>query len=178
VSLTLIIGPMKSGKSLELLARAEPYKYAGKKVTYIKPERDVRETDIASRVGVKAQALSLVDLVSAPDSDVYAVDEVHMFSPITTPYFVLKWLDADKEVIISGLNTDHAGRLMPTVAKLLELSPEVLINKQAVCDQCGQPATHTQVMEADGQPIPKTMSAEVPDDGTYKYEARCRLCFE
>lgn len=176
--LVLIIGPMKSGKSYELIARAEPYKYANKDVLYVKPERDVRTDTVKSRLGMELEARAVKELDEVDESfDVIAVDEVHMFSPNETFYTVYRWLFEGKEVILSGLNTDHAGRLMPTVARLLELSPEVLLNKQAVCENCSEPATHTQVMNQDGTVIDKKMSPEVPDDGTYKYEARCRDCF-
>lgn len=175
--LTLILGPMKSSKSLELIARAEPFLYADKTVGYFKPLRDVRSDDIVSRLGLKTEANavdSLSDVIDDPD--VIAVDEVHMFPPEDAEV-VLRWLRRGKEVVLAGLNTDHAGRLMPTVARLLELSPETLINKQAVCEVCKGPATHTQVMNPDGSVIDKSMPPEVPDDGKYKYEARCRWCY-
>jgi len=174
--MTLIIGPMKCAKSAELILRAEPHRIAGKKVTYIKPKRDVRTDTIASRLGLEAEAESLSELRAAPLSDVYAVDEVHMFDEFAAQT-VREWLTAGAEVILAGLNTDHAGRLMPTVAKLIELSPEVLINKQAVCEVCGGNATHTQVTDQTGAVVPKSMSPEVPDDGTYRYAAVCRRCF-
>jgi thymidine kinase len=131
---------------------------------------------VASRIGIETEALELDSLQDAPPSDVYAVDEAHMFDFYDAEEIKL-WLRRGKEVIIAGLNTDHAGHLMPTIAQILELSPETLINKQAVCEVCKGSATHTQVMNSDGTVIPKNMSAEVPDDGTYRYEARCRNCF-
>jgi thymidine kinase len=109
--LTLIIGPMKCGKSLELIARAEPFKYAGRDVCYIKPKRDVRTSTVASRIGIETEALELDSLQDAPPSDVYAVDEAHMFDFYDAEEIKL-WLRRGKEVIIAGLNTDHAGHLM------------------------------------------------------------------
>lgn len=176
MSLTLIVGPMKSGKSLELIARAEPYTFANKKVVYVKPLRDVRGEDIASRIGIRTAAVEVESLLELDESfDVLAVDEAHML-PQKDVLAVLKWLRQGKEIIISGLNTDHAGRLMPTIARLLELSPEVLINKQAVCELCQAPATHTQVLDGEDVIDPAT-PPEVPDDGNYTYLAVCRSCF-
>jgi thymidine kinase len=170
---------MKSGKSLELLSRASPYEVAGKSVVYAKPLRDVRTDTVKSRLGLETTAVAIeaLDELEAPLFDVLAMDEVHMLQPSKTAHTASKWLRQGKELIFSGLNTDHAGRLMPTVARLLELSPETLINKQAVCEKCAEPATHTQVLNPDGSVIDKSMPPEVPDDGQYKYEARCRLCF-
>ena len=177
MSLTLVIGPMKSSKSLELLARAEPYRYADKKVLYLKPFRDVRSHTIKSRLGMEAEAKESDMLPRSIEEDVIAIDEIHMYPPNQVRR-IAELLDNGKIVICAGLNTDHAGRLMPTIARLLELSPDILINKQAVCEVCGGAATHTQVMNPDGTVIDKQMPPEVPDDGTYRYEARCRNCFE
>lgn len=172
--LTLIIGPMKSSKSYELIARTEPFRYANKSIMYIKPKRDVRSSEVKSRLGTSVEAVEYDEIpLATPVCDVIAIDEAHMFSDFKEQ--VAEWLKT-KEVLIAGLNTDHAGRLMPTIASLLELSPDVLINKQAVCERCGSPATHTQVT-LNGEVVDKRLPPELPDDGTYEYEAVCRRCF-
>lgn len=175
--LMVIMGPMKSAKSLILIAEAEQARHTGKKVSYIKPQRDVRTATVSSRLGIEAEALSLDRLADAPDSDVYAVDEIHMFA-IKDVEAMRGWLDKGCQVIVSGLNLDHAGRLMPTMARTLELGVDVLINRKAACERCGASATHTQVTDKVAYvPVNKKLPPELPDNGSYIYTAVCRRCF-
>ena len=174
---TLITGPMKSGKSLELIAQVEPYQYTDDDVIYVQPEANVRDSGIQSRLGVSALAHSISSLHEVkPDFQIIGIDEIHMFDE-SDSLVVDTWLKQGKNVIASGLDIDYRRKLMPIVARLLELKPDNIINKLSVCDSChAYKAQFTQILH-NSVPILEGLPPVVPEDGTYQYEARCRDCF-
>ncbi len=177
MAFTLIIGPMKSGKSLELIARVAPHEFAKHKVLYVQPEKNVRDSGISSRLGVSTACQSLKSLREIDSEfDVIGIDEIHMFNAADVQ-FLSESIKAGKEVVVSGLDLDYRGRLQPTVRRLLELKPDTLVMKLAVCDVCSRyEAQYSQILH-DGALVLDGMPAVVPEDGTYEYQARCRTCF-
>jgi len=177
MAFTLILGPMKSGKSLELIARVAPYKFADKKVLYVQPQLNVRDKDIKSRLGVGIKAQKIKSLNDITESfDVIGIDEIHMFDSLgyTT---VSKWLKNGREVFASGLDLNYQGKMIPIIKHLLELKPEHIVSKTAVCDVCkNYCAIYTQILN--GNKIIKAGLPDIiPEDGAYVYQARCRNCF-
>jgi thymidine kinase len=177
MALTLIMGPMKSGKSLELIARVAPYEFAEKKVLYLQPHSDVRDSGITSRAGINTKASRVKSLAEIDNGfDVIAVDEVNMFDEKDSRV-VDKWVREGKEVFVSGLDLDYSGTMMPIVKKIFELKPDLLITKLAVCDKCHRyNAQFTQIFDK-RKPVMEGLPSLVPEDGTYIYEARCRDCY-
>lgn len=174
---TVILGPMKSGKSLELIAQVAPYEHTDQEVLYVQPEANVRDRGIQSRLGVNVTALSVASLHDVNQHfDVIGIDEVHMFQQ-EDANVIESWLHQNKNIVTSGLDLDYRGKLLPIVVRLLELKPEQLISKISVCDVCKEyRAPYTQILN-DNIPILSGLPSVVPEDGTYAYEARCRDCF-
>ncbi|MBI4034336.1 hypothetical protein HY380_00390 [Candidatus Saccharibacteria bacterium] len=167
---------MKSGKSLELIARVAPYEHAKLKVLYVKSTKDVRDKTLRSRIGLNTRALAVKSLKDVTNGfDVIGIDEVHMF-PVTDIKYVSDWLKQGKEVMVSGLDLDYSATLQPMVKKILELKPEKIINKVAVCEGCHKyTAQFTQIFK-DDKAVLAGLPPVVPEDGTYVYEPRCRDC--
>lgn len=177
MALTLILGPMFSGKSSELIARTEPFKIAKKRVTYIKPDIDTRNNGVESRIGSRADAITVSSLSEVPESDVYAIDEGHMF-PEDSADYINHWLDAGAEVIVSTLDTTYDGTVFPSIINIYALKPDTVVLKQAVCHVCLQyNAKYTQILSHDGIPQTAGLPADLTEDGRYVYQARCRECF-
>lgn len=178
MSFVFITGPMKSGKSLELIGRVAPFTFAEKKVLFVQPKKNVRETDITSRLGARAEAVVAESLADIDTSfDVVGVDEVHMF-PEEDAAVLREWVVSGKGVFLSGLDLDYRGALMPIVRRVIEMKPDEVIIKQSVCEVCHTyNARFTQILE-EGGPLTKGLPPVVPEDGTYRYEARCRSCFK
>lgn len=178
MGLTLIVGPMKSGKSLELIARVAPYEHAKQKVLYVKPSKDVRDKTLHSRIGLNTRAYSVKSLKEITNGfDVIGIDEVHMF-PESDINLIRQWLKAGKEVFVSGLDLDYSATMQPMIKKILELKPDKIISKVAVCEACHQlTAQFTQILK-DGKAVLGGLPPIVPEDGTYIYEPRCRDCHE
>lgn len=177
MAFTLIIGPMKSGKSLELIARVAPYEFAEQKVLYVQSANNTRDDGIVSRAGVNTSAIKVHSLAEVDDDfHIIGIDEINMFPP-SDVQFVAKWLKADKGVFISGLDLDYRGHMPPVVQALFELKPESIITKIAVCEVCHRYAAQfTQIVHKD-EPVLGGLPLIVPEDGTYEYQARCRTCF-
>ncbi len=176
--LTLILGPMKSGKSFDLISHFSPLKYTNANFGLFQPVRNVRDAKIESRSGLFLEAQKIVSLSEILESEwsVVGIDEIHMFEPTDVRY-VGELLSRGTDVIISGLDTDYRGEMFQMVKKLFELGPKEVKYKRAVCNECKNfSATHTQVYSK-GVPLTEGMPSVIPDDGTFTYEPLCRKCF-
>jgi thymidine kinase len=178
VELTVILGPMKSGKSLELISLLSPLEHSNVTHAVYQSSRHGRDDGVVSRVGGVLRTRRVHSLASVLDDDVEVVgiDEVHMFEPDDVDV-IGALLDRGTRVVTAGLDLDHLGRLFAPVIGLLELGPSRVIHRLAVCDVCrGYQATHTQVLHHN-EPYLEDVAGALPDDGTFSYEARCRGCF-
>lgn len=178
MSLTLIIGPMKSAKSLELITQAVPHEIAGRKVLFVHPTKNVRDEVVTSRLGLSKPSVKVERLQDiTEDFDVIAVDEVHMFDGLTDHTTIENWVKQNKVVIASGLDLDYRGRLMTTIKRLLQLKPDMLIDKKSVCERCRSlNGAFTQILH-DNNVLSGGLPKVVPEDGTYTYRTVCRDCF-
>jgi thymidine kinase len=180
VSLDLVLGPMKSGKSLELISLLSPLQYTRVRHRIYQSARHVRDTSVTSRSGGVLTTTKTLSLAAAleEDLDVVAVDEVHMFE-VADVEVISRLLRRGTRVVVAGIDLDHRGELFAPVRALLELGPDAVTYRRAVCDVCRDfSATHTQVLRS-GVPFLDHLggSEALPDDGTFTYEARCRTCF-
>lgn len=180
VSFDVVLGPMKSGKSLELISLLSPLQYTRVRHRIYQSARHVRDTGVTSRSGGVLTTTKTLSLAAALDEDldVVAVDEVHMFD-VADVEVVDRLLRRGTRVVVAGIDLDHRGELFAPVRALLELGPDAVTYRRAVCDVCRDfSATHTQVL-CDGVPFLEHLggSEALPDDGTFTYEARCRTCF-
>ncbi len=178
MKLTVILGPMKSGKSFDLISFFSPLKYSNTKYALYQPKRNVRDEGIESRSGLFLDAEKVESLAHIGDSDfsVVGIDEIHMFDPKEVAH-IEQALANGKEVVVSGLDMDYKGEMFTTVRRLLELGPTEVRYKRAVCNDCKKiSATHTQVYDK-GVPVTEGMPPVIPDDGTFGYEPVCRSCF-
>jgi thymidine kinase len=83
MDLTLILGPMKSGKSFDLISHFAPLEYTDIPFGLFQSARHVRDATIRSRTGAGLAAEKLSSLAPLLDRDyqVVGIDEVHMFAP-------------------------------------------------------------------------------------------------
>lgn len=179
MSVIAIFGPMKSGKTLALIARSRPYEAAGKNVIYIQPTLNVRDSILQSRTGLSQDAMK-VDAVSDVDIkkyDVIVVDEFHMFTEKDVEF--IKENRGEKEFILAGLDIDYKADLMKSVKQLYRIQPDEIVRLTAVCDNCkALDARFTSVTDSKGDLIPRSSDSILPDDGTLQYGALCYRCFD
>jgi thymidine kinase len=174
----VIVGPMFSGKSEELIRRLKRARIARQRVACYKPDIDLRyhRTSIASHSSQthEASTVSSVEhLKSAlfpqlPEVDVIGIDEAQFFDPGIIP-FAVELVHLGKRILIAGLDTTFAAEPFGPIPALMAIADEVT-KLYAVCMVCGAPAIHTQRL-GQSQELVVVGAAGL-------YEARCRTHFE
>ena len=168
----VVCGSMFSGKSEELLRRLKRAKIAKKKYQLFKPSVDNRysDTEVVSHSGdrlecqVLQNAFQILDFLEG-DVEIVAFDEAQFFD-MTLVTTAISLADMGKRVIIAGLDMDSRGTPFGPMPHLLAVAEEVL-KLTAVCEVCGEPATHTyRITEEDKEQV-------LVGAGDH-YQARCR----
>lgn len=178
MNLTLILGPMKSGKSYDLISYFAPLKYTDITHALFQPVKNVRDEQIQSRNGslIPARKIKRLSEILEHDVSVVGIDEFHMFGE-EDMHVIDALLRRGSHVVISSLDTDYRGWLFPNVAYLVSLGPKEVKFRRAVCEACKVPeAIYTQVFLNDERVL-SGMPSSIPDDGTMRYVPMCRTCF-
>ncbi len=176
--LEVIVGPMFSGKSEELIRRLKRARIARQRVTCFKPDLDLRyhRTAIASHSNHLHEATTIANVERLREAlaeqlsnvEVIGIDEAQWLDESIVP-LVMELVHLGKRVLVAGLDTTFMGRPFGAIPELMAISDEVT-KLSAVCMACGAPAIHTQRL---GQ------SRELVVVGAAGvYEARCRACFQ
>jgi thymidine kinase len=183
-SITVIAGPMFSGKTAELIRQCERARIARRKVVLIRPALDDRtepET-VRSRFGVAFPARPVADsraieaVVTETRADVVAIEEAQFFDQGLVEVCE-RLADREREVIVDGLNRDFLGRPFGPMPELLALA-DTIVMLSAICLKCGGEATRTQRL-VDGRPASAADPLVVIGGlGDERYEARCRVHHE
>lgn len=183
-NLELILGPVCSGKSAELIRRIDRYSIAGYNLLVVKPKLDTRSKLIQSRNGSKISCVELTSINDIFDEliklgnnsnpslklshiDIIAFDEAQFFKDT---YSVIKELiNLGYKVLVSALDTDFYGEPFGDVIKLVTLSDDVK-KMTSVCMSCkSDNAIFSQKLKVGGSQI------EVGD--LELYHPRCINCF-
>lgn len=171
----VIVGPMFSGKSEELIRRLRRAEIGKQRVQIFKPAIDLRysKNGIVSHSGLEISSelvQSGADILQkvAPRTEVVGIDEAQFLGESVVDSCV-RLADLGKRVIVAGLDTDFLGRPFEPIPRLLAVAEEIT-KLLAICMRCGNPAVHTQRLVASEELI-VVGAGEV-------YEARCRRCFE
>ncbi|HEY4496547.1 MAG TPA: thymidine kinase [Candidatus Paceibacterota bacterium] len=180
--LEVICGPMFSGKTEEMLRRLRRVEIAGQKSIVFKPVIDNRYsvTEIASHVGNKREAYAvkdiyaLLDIIAQGTYDVIAIDEVQFFE-FEIAVTIQGFLEANKRVIVSGLDLDFRKEPFGIVPELLAMA-KFVVKLRAVCQVCGEDAMYTQRL-LNGKPAPLSGKTVIVG-GQEQYEARCEKCWQ
>jgi thymidine kinase len=174
----VIVGPMFSGKSEELIRRLKRARIARQRVACYKPDIDLRyhRTAIASHGSQTHEACTVasVERLKAElfpqlqEVDVIGIDEAQFFDESIIPLTV-ELVHLGKRILLAGLDTTFNAEPFGPIPALMAIADKVT-KLSAVCMVCGAPAIHTQRL---GQ------SQELVLVGaTGLYEARCRTHFE
>lgn len=139
--LELIIGPMFSGKSTELIRKIRLLNQIGKPILVIKPTIDIRynQTKITSHNYESADCivldtLSQLNESELPKYDTIIVDEGQFFSDLTDT--VINWLNNfNINIIIGGLDGDFQRKPFDNILQLIPHSNKC--NKlNSLCSVC------------------------------------------
>ena len=171
--LEVITGCMFSGKTEELIRRLKRSRIADQRVAIFKPRLDTRyaQGKVVSHDAnsVLSQPIDhsrqLLDLPE--DVQVVGIDEAQFFDeelPDHCQALALRGL----RVIIAGLDMDFRGKPFGPMPALLAVA-EYITKVHAICQQCGNLATHSYRTSASDDRV-------VLGEKEH-YEARCRTCF-
>lgn len=168
----LIIGPMFSGKTTELMRRLKRYEIANHKCLIVKYAGDTRYDaenisthDKQAMAAVKATTLiGLRDMMS--DFRIIGIDEGQFFPDIVE--FAEDMAEAGKIVVIAALDGTYQRQGFPNILTLVPLS-ESVIKLSAVCMLCFAEAAYTKRRGCEKE-------VEVIG-GADKYMAVCRACY-
>lgn len=175
----VVIGPMYSGKSEELIRRLKRAKIAKQNVVVFKPQIDDRysKEDVVSHSGNTINAIpirkssEIYDYIDSK-TQVVGIDEVQFFDEEIVD-IAIELADRGIRVIAAGLDMDFKGEPFGPTPKLLAVA-EFVDKIQAICSICGQPATRSQRL-IDGKPA-KYDDPIIQVGAVESYEARCRKC--
>ena len=175
---------MFSGKTDELLRLLRRASVGGRSVLLIRPQVDTRSpAEMAeSRSGATYEcttvpgAADIISAVAAAPVEVVAIDEIEFFGVEVADVANRLAMDG-YEVIVSGLDTDFAGRPFGALPTLLSLA-DTITKLTAVCTfpGCGEEATRTQRL-VNGNPA-RYDDPVVIVGAAEMYEARCRTHHE
>lgn len=174
----VIVGPMFSGKSEELIRRLKRARIARQRVACYKPDIDLRyhRTAIASHSDQTYEACTVANVERLKAElfpqlhqiDVIGIDEAQFFDEAIIPLTV-ELVHLGKRLIIAGLDTTFTAEPFGPIPALMAIADQVT-KLSAVCMVCGQPAIHTQRL-GQSQELVVVGAAGL-------YEARCRAHFQ
>ncbi|KUK83444.1 MULTISPECIES: thymidine kinase [Petrotoga] len=174
-NLVVIVGPMYSGKTSELISFIEIYTLGKKKIKVFKPLLDNRynETSIVSHSNTSVKAIPInnsAEILPRLDGDEKAIfiDEIQ-FLDETLREVVVEMINSGKDVYCAGLDLSYKNNPFK-VTSLLMSHADTVIKKKAVCHECG---------EYRGTMTYKTVEngGEIDVGGFEKYIAVCRDCY-
>jgi thymidine kinase len=156
MSFELIVGPMFSGKTDELIRRLDVADSGGLRVATAKPSVDVADPGwIVSLSGARRLALSVASAAElfelASRNDVLGIDEIEFFEPEVVG--AVRALAARLRVVAAGLDLDFRGEPFGPMPALVGLADELTV-LTATCAVCGGAGTRSERL-LDGRPAPR-----------------------
>jgi thymidine kinase len=137
--LEVIIGPMFSGKTTELIRRLSRYKMINKKILILGHSIDNRyeySNYICSHDNNKEKCIktdklkNILEMKEFKDSNVIGIDEGQFFTDLR--YFILQCEKLNKDVIVSGLDGNYRREPFDTMMSIIPLS-DTVIKLSALC---------------------------------------------
>ncbi len=171
--LTVITGPMFSGKTTELIRRIRCAEIARQRTLVLKPNTDTRSgLEVVSHSGLRWAAE--VAEVSSPfrlprDLDVLGIDEAQFLGEAWVQA-IDAMVNDGREVILACLNQDYRGQPFGIADRLLAMADNV-VHLKAVCLACGAKDAATKTFRTSGG------EGQVEIGGVDKYQALCRRCW-
>lgn len=188
--LTVITGPMFSGKTSRLLSILDAYYHAGRTSCIFKPANDYRYgyDAVKTHFGRKRAAfpiptkepLKIMELSRSLSSvkkgdefvpaSVFGIDEAQFFEPkglISAVETMLYWRDNEQvDIVISGLSQDSDGKPFGAMPHLLAIADDI-VHLKSVCAKTKQIGAGTRTFRKD-----KSDNSQVLVGGVELYEPR------
>lgn len=176
----VIVGPMFSGKSEELIRRVTRETIANHNVVVFKPKRDDRyATDFVVSHNDKRIPCRTLEYPSDildydyESIDTVAIDEVQFFDKGIIPHIVRLNRQYNVRFVISGLDKDFLGEPFYVSSQLMSIAHRV-DKLTAICSICGEEATESFYNSFLSDSMDRVEGNPVVVGGKEKYDARCR----
>eukprot|EP00644_Phytophthora_capsici_P007282 jgi/Phyca11/112706/e_gw1.22.66.1 len=171
-NLQLIIGPMFSGKSTELIRRIHRYQHAKLECLVVKYLFDTRHSEemLSTHDKVFVEAMPVQTLAEVrpflDECDVIGIDEGQFYPDLVE--FCQEAANMGKVIVVAALDATFERKAFDSVVELIPTAEKV-VKLNAICSSCGQDAAFTRRLVAD-------TTLELIG-GSEMYEPRCRQCF-
>ncbi|CAL6066077.1 Thymidine_kinase [Hexamita inflata] len=169
----MVVGPMFSGKSTEVIRRVRKYRAAKREVLVVKYAADTRYSaeclathDRSNMEAVSTSTLEQINYLVTDNISVIAVDEGQFYSDIVK--YAELWANSGKTVIISALDGTWQRKPFACISELMSLADSVE-KLTAVCYKCQETAPFSARITQETE--------EVVIGGADKYVACCRKCW-
>lgn len=171
--LTVVTGPMFSGKTTELIRRIHCAQIARQRTLILKPTTDTRSgLEVVSHSGLRwvAALAEVCHPFRIPrEVDVLGVDEAQFLGEAWVTA-IDAMVNDGKEVILACLNQDYRGQPFGIADRLLAMADNV-VHLKAVCLACGAKDSATKTFRTSAS------ESQVEIGGSDKYQALCRRCW-
>ena len=174
--ITLILGPMFSGKTTQLLAYERRFMIAKKTFVIVKFRGDTRysETKVMNHDGkyniscdvLQATRLDEIDEKVFEPYECILIDEGQFF--IDLAWFCKKYTKT-KNIVISGLSGDYQRKPFQPISEAMSLADKIE-HFHSICNKCGKDAAFTARISDEHE--------QTVIGGSEKYQPRCGECFE
>ena len=177
--LTVIAGPMFSGKTGKLVAMVDVFSRMGHKVLTVKPKLDNRyggKNEIHSHDHRATEAILIdglapeviIDQILKTGADKVIFDEVQFFDKAKVLRVISTLKKKGLHVIAAGLLYDYKRQPFGATQDILGLADERL-EMYAVCQKCGSLAMHTERVRG-------SSGKQIEVGAADKYIAVCEKC--
>ena len=180
MSIKVIIGPMFSGKTTELVRLIDRQRISGKRCLIIKNSNDTRYDQSNSNI-IRTHAETgyhKCDILHTNDLDntffnnikkkydAIGIDEGFMFKNIAS--FSNKLANAGIDVIVSSIDSSYQQKLFPNIGELLSIS-EQIIKLSGICMKCRKSDAYFTIRTIESE-------EEILVGGSEMYQCVCRTC--
>ncbi len=169
--ITLLLGPMFSGKTSELLTKLERAYIAKKRVILLRPEIDNRGFLSHSQKEIKWLKTAFISDLSNFDLsnyDVIGIDEGQFHKSLKN--FIIKANYNNKDIYISALHATSESEMFDEIVQTIPYCDSI-IKLNAICTECGNElGNYTYFKEGN-----KTEKVVV--GGQQAYTALCAKCY-
>lgn len=129
-------GPMKCGKTQEILNEYKRQLISGKKVKMFKPKIDNRTIGLVqanSGIDIPAVEINRIQELENYNADVYCIDEFQLLKGSVET--IQKMADQGKKFFIAGLNLTSEKKPFGKMSDILCIADEIHVLK-SICDNC------------------------------------------
>lgn len=145
----IILGPMFSGKSTELLRRTDRFKAIGKKILLINHSLDTRTDDyVKTHTNNKEKAIKssslipILELQEYKEADVVGIDEAQFFPDLLD--FIKIAETHDKSFFIAGLDGNYKREPMGDLLRIIPYCDDIIkLKAMDMTDKDGSEAIFT-----------------------------------